>query len=469
MKTLAKLASILLLTGSLFAQRAGPFTITATTGSHSCASIAIAIDRTSTVTVDVSGTFSATLQPQVAMAGQAAHNIQVTPTTSQTPQSTITAAGGYQALQVSGWELFQVCATAYASGTATVYLSISSGSVAILGSGGGGGGDTITSPNNTLAVGGSAAATTLDLNGAAGEIMAGATPALTATPALGTDNSVAGTLTLANSAAAAHTIFASGATTTNTIKGFAAVPTTGHIVTCTVASTTCTLTDGGAVPTGTVTSIATTSPITGGTITGSGTIACATCGVTGSPLSQFAGTTSAQFFGVISDETGTGVVVGSNSPTLVTPLLGTPTSGVITNLTGTCGSCTSNLAGGLTGTPSVTVNALTATTFNSGTKCAASDSSGTVSCSAAPSGSFSCGVGRSGSTCIIATTAVTANSAIFVQPDSSLGTLLSVTCTTTADTGLTAPRVSARSANTSFTITLGIYTNSLCFNYWVIN
>jgi hypothetical protein len=38
-----------------------------------------------------------------------------------------------------------------------------------------------------------------------------------------------------------------------------------------------TLADGGTIPTGTVSSIATTSPITGGTITGTGTIACATC------------------------------------------------------------------------------------------------------------------------------------------------------------------------------------------------
>jgi hypothetical protein len=62
----------------------------------------------------------------------------------------------------------------------------------------------------------------------------------------GTDNSLAGTVRLANSAAAAHTILASGATTTNTIKGFATVPTTGDVVTCTVVATTCTLTDGGA-------------------------------------------------------------------------------------------------------------------------------------------------------------------------------------------------------------------------------
>jgi hypothetical protein len=46
-------------------------------------------------------------------------------------------------------------------------------------------GDAITSPNSTLSVGGSSTNTTLDLLGAAGKIMAGATPALTATPTIG--------------------------------------------------------------------------------------------------------------------------------------------------------------------------------------------------------------------------------------------------------------------------------------------
>lgn len=67
---------------------------------------------------------------------------------------------------------------------------------------------------------------------------------------------------------------------------------------------------------GTVTSIATTSPITGGTITSTGTIACATCGVTGSPLSQFASTTSAQLLATLSDETGSGLAVFGTNPTL---------------------------------------------------------------------------------------------------------------------------------------------------------
>lgn len=44
--------------------------------------------------------------------------------------------------------------------------------------------------------------------------------------------------------------------------------------------------------------------------------------------------TSAQLAGSISDETGTGKVVLDTSPTLVTPLLGTPTSGTLTNCAG---------------------------------------------------------------------------------------------------------------------------------------
>ena len=44
--------------------------------------------------------------------------------------------------------------------------------------------------------------------------------------------------------------------------------------------------------------------------------------------------TSAQLLGALTDETGTGANVFATSPTLVTPLLGTPTSGTLTNCTG---------------------------------------------------------------------------------------------------------------------------------------
>jgi hypothetical protein len=43
---------------------------------------------------------------------------------------------------------------------------------------------------------------------------------------------------------------------------------------------------------------------------------------------------SANLIAAVTDETGTGALVFANTPTLVTPLLGTPTSGVLTNCTG---------------------------------------------------------------------------------------------------------------------------------------
>lgn len=55
----------------------------------------------------------------------------------------------------------------------------------------------------------------------------------------------------------------------------------------------------------------------------------------GSGIATFLATpSSANFASAITDETGTGSVVLATSPTLVTPLLGTPTSGTLTNCTG---------------------------------------------------------------------------------------------------------------------------------------
>ena len=61
-------------------------------------------------------------------------------------------------------------------------------------------------------------------------------------------------------------------------------------------------------------------------------------------LSVFAATTSAELAGVISDETGSGALVFATSPTLVTPVLGTPTSVNLTNATNL------PLSSGVTGT-----------------------------------------------------------------------------------------------------------------------
>lgn len=103
-------------------------------------------------------------------------------------------------------------------------------------------------------------------------------------------------------------------------------------------------------------------------------------------------------------------------------------------------------------------------TYNTATNC--SSSASPAVCAAASSGSVV--VAASATTVVVNTTAVTANSQIKLQEDSSLGTKLSVTCNTTPAT--TAPTVSARVAGTSFTITTTVpTTNPRCFSYSIVN
>jgi len=81
-------------------------------------------------------------------------------------------------------------------------------------------------------------------------------------------------------------------------------------------------------------------PITGsGTITVAGTLAVANggTGITsfGAGVADFLGTpSSANLITAVTDETGTGALVFATSPTFVTPVLGTPASGTLTNATG---------------------------------------------------------------------------------------------------------------------------------------
>lgn len=77
-------------------------------------------------------------------------------------------------------------------------------------------------------------------------------------------------------------------------------------------------------------------PLTTG-VTGTLPVANGGTGITslGTGVATFLGTpSSTNLRSAVTDETGTGSLVFATSPTLVTPLLGTPTSGVITNCTG---------------------------------------------------------------------------------------------------------------------------------------
>jgi hypothetical protein len=70
------------------------------------------------------------------------------------------------------------------------------------------------------------------------------------------------------------------------------------------------------------------------TLNGTTIPASKTLVVTTDKLSALALTTSSELAGVISDETGSGALVFANTPTLVSPILGTPTSATLTNATG---------------------------------------------------------------------------------------------------------------------------------------
>jgi hypothetical protein len=101
--------------------------------------------------------------------------------------------------------------------------------------------------------------------------------------------------------------------------------------------------------------------------------------------------------------------------------------------------------------------------FSTFTNC--NSSASPAVCGSAPAGSVVIAAGAT--TVQVNTTAVTANSQIFVMNDDSLGTRLSVTCNTTINNVF----VSARTGGSNFTISVSAapVTNPECLSYWVVN
>lgn len=161
------------------------------------------------------------------------------------------------------------------------------------------------------------------------------------------------------------------------------------------------------------------------------------------------------------------LTVSNNAITGLTKLtLGPATS----SFPALCPSGTTVLVGLANGTCTtlapVSASAITGNTFNTGTNCA--NGASPAVCVAAASGAVAVPTGTN-PTLTINTTAVTANSRIFVSIDESL-TIAATTCNTTLST-LIQPVVTARTAGTSFTIQIGavIATNPACVSYLVMN
>lgn len=121
-----------------------------------------------------------------------------------------------------------------------------------------------------------------------------------------------------------------------------------------------------------------------------------------------------------------------------------------------------------TSTPGNALGTIKPGLYATGTNC--SSGASPAVCVAAAAGSVAVPAGTN-STLVVQTTAVTANSQIFLQSDSTLGTKLGVTCNSTLASLITEPVITARTGGTSFTITVSgtTTTNPVCFSYHIVN
>ncbi len=138
----------------------------------------------------------------------------------------------------------------------------------------------------------------------------------------------------------------------------------------------------------------------------------------------------------------------------------------------TASNCTNTTAGANGALWAGTLNANTALTtplVDTTTNC--SSSASPAVCAAAPAGSAALPTNAVSSSIQINTTAVTANSQIFVMTDDTLSTKLGVTCNSTVATLVGGLTVSARSAGASFTVSnnVAVVTNPLCISWFIVN
>lgn len=468
MRKLFLILIALALSPSLLGQSSsGPFIINSSTSP--CATINT--KRQQTVGIDVEGTFSMTLQPEVSIQGRPPQNIQVTPSTSSTAQSTITSAG-YYAGAVASYDTFLLCVSSYSSGTATIYLNtVDQLNASLLGGGGGGGG----SQNPTIA-------SITEANAPLENILL---------------NPLSGNFEVGFSTAAGNAIRINDAQTNadeilfGPYQGTTPTAGTGYAVNDTGSITTNTSGQGGTGGTYTVTSVGAGGAVTGVSI-GSGGTGYAVGAIYSTSVTTGAGdgTLALNVGSVNGSGTITGLSVAVEGGIDLTGVNGSfidldgsesAFAGITISNNGNGGSIeiasfpqnSRQLPDGWysSGTMSSDHHSLTSICQANGT--AANPS--VVSCGSFSGGAFSCATAASTHTCVIDSSVIcngtgvqcisglTTTSVIFVEQVADEGSALGVTCNTNAVTYM----ITARAAG-SFTLTLGTFsTNPVCFNFQV--
>lgn len=192
--------------------------------------------------------------------------------------------------------------------------------------------------------------------------------------------------------------------------------------------------------------------------------------MTGTPITGGTATTTKPFF--LIEPTGAASAAWSTSGTMFAVnaasgfagnILDIQTNGVSRFRIGSGGQVTfvANVSGSGV---NIAMNNSNMVSYATATNC--SSAASPAVCGSAAAGTFV--VAAAATAVTVNTTQITANSEVFLQEDSSLGTKLSVTCNTTA--ALAPPTITARTAGTSFAVlTTAPTTNPRCFSYHIIN
>lgn len=412
---------------SLHAQQS-PTTGNLTAASSSClVTNCIQLQVTTTVggaTIQLSGTWSATVQFEATNDNVTWVAINVMPSNSSTAVSSATGNGIWQ-FNPAGYTNIRVRVSAYTSGTVVATAQLSNASARSNGGGGGGG-------SLTQAFLVQVADASLPNAQALGALATGLVKNTTATgvQSIGTSTDVIGLFT---SCSGTQYLGADGACHTT---GAITSSTAGQCAIYTAATT-----------------LAGSTP----------------CAQDSSGAMHFTGTAANTFSDISLDGTGRIAFLNSFAQSIVWNA-GQGRFDIVTS----SGVNLSISAAGIISIldPIESDVAIFGATFKTTTNCGAVGTSANpslVACGAAAAGAFSCATTASTGTCVVADTAVTAASEIFVNQVVSEGTRLSVTCNT-GGVLPAGPLLLSKSAGVGFTVTLGTVTvNPGCFEFHIMN